>query len=157
MDIRNEFSEAQAQELLSRDTDQLYELLGMRIKAVEEDLEKQGTFVPQVEYSAHMGPAEDLSKIGRRMLNKVHVQTYGLVCGTDPEDDEDRKKILDALGISVDAAVVVLAGVLVSTFGLAAAFAGVLAALIIKRFAVPALGEGHAGICELWAEYLPSQ
>ena len=150
-------SESTAEELLKKDADQLYEILGMRAKAVEEDSSLQASFEPDVEYSPHMGVMDDLQKVGRRMFNKAQTQAYALVCGTDPEDEEDRKKIIAALGIGSAAAAIALAGVLVGTFGLAAAFAGVIAPLIIKRFAEPVLDEGHKGICELWKENLPEQ
>ena len=157
MTIQDAFGETMARALLSQSPDQLYELLGMRAQAVEEDIRKLGSFEPEVAFSQHMGYKEDLQKIGRRMFNKVHVQAYGLVCGSNPDDREDRDRILGALGISIEAAVIAVASVLVNTFGLAAAFAGVVAALIMKRFAEPTLEEGHRGMCELWSEYLPTR
>lgn len=155
MAIQSGLSESAAKELLKKDPDQLYELLGMTAKAVEEDIGKQGSFEPEVVYSPHMGLMDDLQKIGRRMFNRAQRQAYDLVCGSDPEDEEDRRKIITALGISSAAAVIALAGVLVSTFGLAAAFAGVIAPLIIKRFAEPVLEDGYKGFCQLWKEDLP--
>ena len=73
-----------AGDLLSKNTDQLYELLGLRIKAVEEDPEISGQIELKVEYSDHMGPMDDLKKIGLRMFNKVHTQVYELFCGSNP-------------------------------------------------------------------------
>jgi len=154
MATQNQLSRAAAKELLSRSPDQLYELLGVRAKATEDDLSKQGFLDPAVAYSEHMGPKEDLEKIGRRMFHKLQTQAYGLVCGKDPEDESDRNKIVTALGIGTEAAVIALTSVLIGTFGLAAALAGVLAALIIKRFAEPTLKEGQAAMCELWKENL---
>ena len=144
-----------AGDLLSKNTDQLYELLGLRIKAVEEDPEISGQIELKVEYSDHMGPMDDLKKIGLRMFNKVHTQVYELFCGSNPDDEEDRDKILAALKISWEATLTAITGILITTFGLGAAFAGVLATLIIKRFAQPAVKEGHKGLCEYWKEYLP--
>jgi hypothetical protein len=108
-------------------------------------------------YSPHMGPMEDLQNIGRSMFNKLQMQAYGLVCDKELEDKEDRNKIVVALGIGTEAAVIALTSVLIGTFGLAAALAGVVAALIIKRFAEPTLKEGQDAMCEMWKEYLPSK
>ena len=75
--------------------------------------------------------------------------------GNRDRDREDRNKIATVLGISAEAAVIALTGVLIGTFGIAAALAGVLAALIIKRYAVPGAKEGRAAMCELGKENLP--
>jgi hypothetical protein len=147
-------SEAEASSLLQRDEDQLYEMLGIRLAATRENTALQGQYNLDVEYGAHMGPAEDLRKIGKRMVKTLNRQAYGLVCGNDPEDTADRNKILSALNLSVDAAVIALTTVLVGTFGLAAALAGTVAALIVKRFAVEAIDDGHETMCELWKEKL---
>ena len=155
MNVQNQLSRPAAEELLSRDTDQLYELLGLRLKATEEDLNKQGNLEPEIEYPEHLGLMEDLQKIGRRVFNKIHTQAYTLVCGTSQEDEADRNKIIAAFGIGAEATVIALTSVLISTFGLAAAIAGVVAALIVRRFGEPALNEGHAAMCEIWREYLP--
>lgn len=156
MATQSKLSKTAAKKLLASEPDQLYEMLGVRIKASQRDLSLQGEYDPSVVYSKHMGPMEDLQRIGRRMFNKLQIQAYKLVCGADPEDEADRNKIIDALGVSGEAAVVVLSSVLVGTFGLAAAFAGVVAALIIRRFAMPTLKEGHAAMCEVWKEHLPN-
>jgi hypothetical protein len=151
----NKLSDTAADELLDKSPDQLYEILGMRAKAVEEDVGQQGTFEPEVAYSDHMGAMEDLQKLGRRIFAKVHLQAYGLICGSDSDDEDDRRKVIGALGIGWSAAVVTLSGVLVSSFGIGAAIAGVIAALVINRFAKPVAEEGYKGMCELWKEYLP--
>src|SRR6266536_6446312 len=119
MTTKSELSESKAQELIAKNETQLHELLGMTMKTVQEDLQKQGSFDPGVTYSDHLGPRENLQLIGRRVFNKVHVQAYNLVCGSDPEDKEDRDRIIGALGLSASAVVVAITGVLIGTFGLA--------------------------------------
>ena len=106
-------SESAAKELLARDEDQLYEMLGLRAKATESDLTKQGNLELAVTYSSHMGPMDDIRKIGKRMFNKLQTQAYGLVCGDDAEDQADRNKIFSALGIGTEAAVIALTSVLI--------------------------------------------
>ena len=155
MEAQIELSKTAAKDLLKKDEDQLYELLGLRQLKIEEDLTVQGDFELSVTYAEHMGPMENIQKIGRRVFNKLNFQAYGLVCGTDPDDEEDRNKIVGAIGFGTEAAVIALSGILVSSFGIAAAIAGVIAAIIIKRFAEPALNEGIAAICEIWKDDLP--
>jgi hypothetical protein len=155
--MATKLSKQAATELLSHDRDQLYMMLGMRSLAIQADHRKQASYQPVVVYSTHMGPKDDLIEIGQRMFNKLQRQTYGLVCGNKKEDKEDRDKILVGLGISAEAAVIALTSVLIGSFGLAAAFAGVVAALIIKRFAEPTLEEGRQAMCALWKENLPSE
>ena len=140
MAVNSVLSEAQAADLLSMSPDQLYELLGMGAQSAGTEL---------------LGPKDSIKGIGKRMFGELHGQAYHLVCGSDAEDEADRNQFLGALGMGVEGAVVVLAGVLVSRLGLAAAMAGVLAALIVKRFAMPTLKEGYAAMCEVWREHLP--
>ena len=154
--MKRNLSDTAANGLLDLEEDQLYELLGLRIRAAEEDVSIQGSFEPQVKYSEVMGPLDDLKAIGRRMFDRTHIQAYNLMCGTAPADKADRDKIVGALGLSAGAAIVTLSGVLASTFGIGAAFAGILAAIIIKRFAVPTADEGYKAMCELWVKHLPS-
>jgi hypothetical protein len=142
-------------ELLELDEEELEYLLGERVKAIEEDMQIQGNFQPIVSYSKSFGPKDALPAIGRRMVYKLRVQAYDLLCGTDPEDVQWRKDILDATKISSGAAVASLAAMFVSGLGIAAALAGVLAALIIKKFVQPTFKAGHEAMCEEWKKSLP--
>ena len=155
--MTNELSPDLASSFLSKDVDQLYAELGLRKEATVENTALMGDYDPALPTVEHMGGLDSLKKIGQRMFNKVHQQAHALVCGDDPDDAEDRQKVSDALNLSSESAVIAIASVLVGSLGIGAVFAGVLAALIVKRFLQPALSEGHAGLCEAWEEYLPSQ
>ncbi len=154
MEEKKQLSELAAEKLLENSPTQLYEMLGMRLKAVQDDIGKQGSFEPDVAYSDHMGAMDELSKLGQRVFKRISKEAYGLVCGSDEGDKDDRKTIVDALNLSSKAAVIALSGVLVSSFGLAAAVASVIAALIIKRFAKPAGEEALKFLCDTWKEYV---
>jgi hypothetical protein len=142
-------------ELFELDEEELEFLLGVRVKAIEEDPQIQGFFQPDVSYADRFGDKNSLRRIGKRMVDKLHMQAYTFVCGTDPDDEQSRQEILDALKISSGAAVAALAAVLVSGLGLAAAVAGVVAALIIKKFIKPTLDAGYEAMCTEWKKYLP--
>jgi len=142
-------------ELLELDEEELEFLLGVRVKAIEEDPQIQGFFQPNVSYADRFGPRDSLGRIGKRMVDKLHMQAYTFVCGADPEDEKSRQDILNAFKISSGAAVAALAATLVSGLGLAAAVAGVVAALIIKKFIKPTLGAGYEAMCTEWKKHLP--
>jgi hypothetical protein len=137
--------------LLRKDEDQLYKELGMRTKALEQDISVAGSFDPEVTYNIAMGPMDEVLKLGQRLFNRWTVEANKLLCGAEAEDIEDREKLRNALGINDVAVAALLAAVLVSQLGIAAALAAVLAALIVKRFFHPTYEE----FCKAWTKNLP--
>ncbi len=139
--------------LLKSDEEQLYETLGMRIKAIAEDPSKGGSFEPQVTYrAAQMGLKEDIQELGRKLFNRWNVEAYKLVCGSESEDGKDREELLKAFGAKDDAVIAAsLSALLVTSLGIAPAIAGVIAVLLLKRFLHPA----HEEFCQVWKESLP--
>ena len=145
-------AESAAEKLLKADENQLYEQLGIRAKAIAEDPMKGSSFEPQVTYDqAQMGLKEDVLNFGKRLFRRWNVQAYGLICGSDAEDEKDRGALVSVFGISDVAVAAALSGLLVTHLGLAPALAAVIAALAIKRFFRPAYEE----FCELWKKNLP--
>jgi hypothetical protein len=149
------FTVEAAEELLELDEEELELLLGTRMKAIEENPEIQGFFQPSVSYAESFGSKEAVVRVARKMVDRLHMQAYLFVCGTDPEDEQARTDILDALKISSGAAVAALATALISGLGVAAALAGVVAALIIKRFVQPTIKEGYNAMCKEWKVQIP--
>lgn len=140
-----------AADLIESDEDQLLEQLGIRIKAIESSPTVAGSFDPHVTHdSVAMGPLDAMRELGLRIFNRWEREAYGLACGTDAEDTEDRKKILTAFGLGASAVAGALAATMVSWFALAPAIAAVIAALIIKRFFRPVAEE----FCAVWGERL---
>ena len=147
-----EQAEPAVKKLLKADEDQLYETLGIRAKAMEEDPAIASSFEPQVTYDqARMGLKEDVLEFGQRLFNRWNAEAHKLMCGSGPEDQNDRQDLLDAFGADETAVAAVLAGLLVTQLGLAPAIAGVLAALLVKRFFRPAYEE----FCRVWERNLP--
>src|ERR1700730_10982590 len=139
--------------LLQSDEAQLYEELGMRVKAYQNDLSVGASFSPAVSYQAElMGPLDDLRLFGKEFFQRVNRQAYELVCGAGLKDAEDRKKLAEAFKIGPGGAAALLAGLLVGHLGLAAGVAAVVAALIVRLFFRPA----QEAMCQVWAQKLVS-
>ena len=140
------------EKLLQADESQLYEILGMRAQAMALDTRVAGTFEPTVTYDvATMGLKEDIQSFGKRLFARWHREAFNLVCGKDAEDEDDRKSVLEALGVGEVGLAAVLAGLLVAHVGMAPALAAVVAALITKRFFNPVYEE----FCETWSAHAP--
>src|SRR5690348_11682308 len=87
--------------LLKADEDQLYEQLGIRAKAIAEDPSKGSSFEPLVTYDqAEMGLKEDVREFGQRLFRRWEVEAYKLICGSDYEDQQDRKELVNSFGVS---------------------------------------------------------
>lgn len=137
------------QKLLYADEDQLYEQLGLRLKALAIDPAVAGSFDPAVTYnSAQMGAKEDILALGKRIFQRWNREAYQLLCGARADDKEDRALVLESFGMGEVAVAATLAGLLVTYLGLAPAVAGVIAALVCKRFFRPAYEE----FCLAWSK-----
>lgn len=137
--------------LLKADEAQLYEQLGIRAKAIAEDPTKGSSFDPKVTYNeAQMGFKEDVLDFGKRLFQRWNKEAYQLICGDDPDDQEDRKGLVDAFGVSEVSIAAALSALLVTHLGLVPALAAVVASLAIKRFFRPT----HDVFCQVWKESL---
>lgn len=136
---------AAAQTYSDYDEDALLVILGKQEAALEQDysLAADPTLDPEYD-STHMGLVDDLKGIGSRIAHRWNKELYKLICGGG--DNEDRKKLLEALNISEAAAIGVVASLLLAIAP--AAVAAPLAALLVKTFLMPAKDE----LCEAWAE-----
>lgn len=134
--------------LMQSDEDQLYEELGMRLKAYGTDLSVGSSFSPEVRYQAEvMGTMDDLRLFGRKYFRGVNENAYELICGKGLTDQQDRKKLEDAFKIGPSEVAAFMAGLLVTHLAIPAGIAAVVAAIVLKVFFKPAL----TAMCEVWA------
>jgi hypothetical protein len=137
---------AAIEKLEESDVNQLYEELGIRLKAITANPSLAGSFDPNVTYSAPlMGPLDDVKLFGKKFFEKMSGEAYGLVCGGGLTPEE-QKKFTEALGNKVDFGSW-LAAILVAHWAIAPAAAAVVAALVVRLFFKPA----HSAMCEVWA------
>ncbi len=137
------------QKLAQSETDQLYEELGIRLKAMQQDAGIAGSFDPTVTYNAAaMGIMDDVRAFGQKFFEKASREAYNLVCGGGLTPEE-QKKFNEALGNKVDFASW-FAALLVGHLAMAPAVAAVVAVLVLKLFFRPA----HSALCEVWATKL---
>ena len=147
-------NEAAIADLLQSDEQQLYAQLAVRTRAMTQNPSVAGSFAPDITTDVtQMGLGEDLVQAGKRLFNRTVVQAYVLVCGHDPDDEAERKNVRDAFGLGDVAITTALAGLFTAQLGLAPAVAGVVAALILKRFAPMAYNE----LCQVWEKNLPAE
>lgn len=144
-------AETAVEKLLIAEEEQLYEKLGIRMKAIAQTPIKGASFEPEVVYdSAQMGLKEDVREFGRRLFQRWNTEAYKLICGSDTKDKEDRKEVVKAFGVGDVAVGTALATLLVTHFGLVPALSSVIAALVVKRFFRPA----HEEFCQVWKKNL---
>ena len=137
-----------ANDLAGYDESALIELLGIRAKSIERDPSIAGNLSPKVSYDAKfLGPLDEIKALGLRILNRWNKELFNIVCGSSKDDEQDRTKVLNALTLSEGAAIAALIPVL-TALGLAPALAGVLAAIIVKRF----LGSAIETLCDAWKQ-----
>ena len=135
------------------DEETLYEELGIRAKAIQENPGLSSSFDPAATYDqSTMGILDDVRNYGKRLFRRWSAEGYKLICGDDPEDEEDRKELADAFGLGGNKAASVMAAMLVAQLGLAPAIATVIAAILIKRFV---LNPVYEQFCATWKVHLP--
>ncbi|MEP2030204.1 MAG: hypothetical protein ABJI96_16015 [Paracoccaceae bacterium] len=87
----------------------------------------------------------------QRLLRRWERELFILMCGDNDSDTDERDKLREALGVSPDALIGALSAWLaVGPLGVPALLAGVLAAILVKRFGGAAVEE----LCEVWRERL---
>ena len=93
---------------------------------------------------------EFVRDFGRSFFERVRHQAYGLVCGGEAEDTEERKRIVEAFGFGIGAVGSAVTAILVTHLGIAPAVAAVVLTLIVKLF----FNEAHGAMCETWKKHL---
>lgn len=111
-----------------------------------EDLRTSGDVEPDI--AVGFQAMDDLRELGGRIFNRIASELYGVVCGSDQNDSAERKKILEASGLSEAAALALIAGLIGQMFGLGGAVCAAAAALILRRIIKPSGDE----MCKFWKE-----
>ncbi len=132
-------------------TEDLYKELGLRLKAMQEDVSLSSSFNPPIPQNIEaQGAAEDFRKFGEMFFQRVEKEAFNLICGTQAQENEQREKVLDAFGIGRDAVGAAIAGLLISQLGLAPLIAPVVATIILRLVFKPM----YESMCGTWKENL---
>ncbi len=141
------------EKLLQADPDQLYVELGMRQKAILADPTQAGVYnPPEYESADFSAPLGIVKEFGQNLFNRLSKSMYQLACGDDADNKDERKKLEDAFGLGPAVFATTLATVLVSSFAIAPAIAGVVAALAVKLFGQTV----YPAMCDTWKKNLPA-
>jgi hypothetical protein len=141
------------EDLLTADEDTLLEKLGMRQIANTAQQPAVLQYDPVLTHDSQvMGALDDVRTLGRRLLARWSRELHKVMCGTAAADQKDRESLLKAIGVS-DVAIASALTVLLIGWGVAAAVATVVAALLVKRIIGPAGDE----FCKLWGEKLGTE
>lgn len=124
--------------------------LGRRATMASVDPEHVVPLGAEYRGAALEGVGDIFHDTGKRILKRVNQQLHGLICGDDAENEADRKKLKDVLGLDDTVIAGVLVQILVGTFGLLPAVATVVAALFLKHVLRPSLEE----VCQVWGDGL---
>lgn len=138
------------QELEALEDDDLYRLLGMRLKAIERDPSKAGQFAPDLGPVQELGiTGADLRDFGRRAFDQLARLGHTAVCGQNAEGYH-LERILSALNTDAATVTAVVATVLVGQLAIAPAVAGIVATIVVGRVAPSTL----EGLCRAWSAKL---
>ena len=147
--LMDEALQVEANSLLEMPEDNLNQLLGMRVQAINEDL----SLSLQPTFDVERSPFESITlppwiqKTVDSMIITALRQSHNVLCSNEKEFEDIRNKLVAALGLGGSTAVIALAAFLTGTLGLAAALATVLATIVIKKIGQPALIAGHKTMC----------
>jgi hypothetical protein len=90
----------------------------------------------------------DLKELGRAIFNRINSELHQLFCGGQASDKEQRQELEKILRLDPASLQAGLTIFLISTFGLDATIAAIIAVLLLKRVILPAGGE----LCAFWAK-----
>jgi hypothetical protein len=142
---------AEAVRLYDKDEQALLVSIGQRELAVQENRPNLPIEGDSVYVTTTMG-LDDLKKLGLRILRRWNKALHELVCPNAGADGKEREDLLKALNISEVAAIGVVTGLLLP-IGVPAPVAAPLAALIVKKFLMPAKDE----LCDAWGEAINAE
>ena len=150
------FTKQEAEELLTKDEEELTELLALRVNAVQQDmsLSLQPTFEVQDPTLEVALPPWIKNTVDAMIVTALR-QSHNVLCSGLTEYASLRANLVGALGLGGTAAVIALAAFLTSTLGIAAALATVLATIVIKKIGEPSIKAGHQTLCSELEKLLP--
>ncbi|MAT42169.1 MAG: hypothetical protein CL609_07490 [Anaerolineaceae bacterium] len=135
--------------MLAMDEDELSQLLGLRINAIQSDIGL--SLQPSIE--VELSPFEAVrlptwvQKTVDAMIKTALEQSRNVLCSEEPDFDNIRNQLIAAMGLGGTALVLAFAAFLTSTLGIAAALATVLATIVIKKIGEPTIKAGHHTMC----------
>lgn len=141
---------AEAARLYPKDEEALLISVGQRELAVESKGEIPIEGDP--EYDATIMSLDKVKAAGRRVLKRWNKELYGIVCPAAGASGKEQEELMKALNISEVAAIGVVTGLLLP-LGVPAPVAAPLAALIVKKFLIPAKDE----LCGIWGESIAAE
>lgn len=94
--------------------------------------------------------ASDFKSLGRNIFNRINRELHELFCGSGAEDAKQRQDLAKIFRLDHAAVQGALTVFLISTMGLDATIAAVIAVLIIKKILIPAGAE----VCLFWEKHL---
>ena len=137
--------------LLKLEPSELTVELGRRLEATKEEVERGQELrvasllaIPPDSTQLAAAPVW-LKDLGENFLKKLNHQFYSLFCN---KQDPDYPKIDLALGDGIEKVALVLAGVLVTTFGLLPGIATAVAVIVAKRV----INAGRDALCATWKD-----
>jgi len=142
-----------AERLLKKDDVALALEIGLREKLIESNPTAANNPDVAIVYGTHMGLIDDVKALGWRILARWNKELYRVVCSSNTSADQElRTKILEALDVSEAALIAAVVPALL-WLGASAAIAAAVAALLVKKFIMPAKDE----LCVAWGETINAQ
>jgi hypothetical protein len=87
------------------------------------------------------GMTNHFAKLGRILFRRISRELHMLICGTDPQDKEERDRLRAAFSLGNDAITAALVAVMTTGLGITGGIAVVVAAIVLKRILAPTLEE----------------
>ena len=87
------------------------------------------------------GMSDHFDKLGRLLFRRISRELHMLICGTDPQDKEERDRLRAAFSLGDDAITAALVAVMTTGLGITGGIAVVVAAIVLKRILAPTLEE----------------
>jgi hypothetical protein len=139
-------------QLLDADPDALFEQLGQRASALQDDYALGGEVQSESFEIQHLRIDVDFLALGRTVFDRWSPIAWRLVCGQEDHDKEGRQQFLDVFHANVDAKSVALALTsALAAMGVAPPLAPIIALLVVKF----ALEPTYEATCAAWKARLP--
>jgi hypothetical protein len=149
--IKTQEVEETVNKLMQSSEDQLYEDLGVRVKAFATNGAATASFSSTPTYDAkQMGLRDDLRAFGKAWFKGIMTSAHELICGDSPDWKEDRDKIKSTFGLGTTAVTTAIACALATNAIIPAAIAAVVATLIVKIF----FKSAYDAFCANWKQKL---
>jgi hypothetical protein len=146
--------------LATRDTKDLYEMLGARtavlaVRPADSDnlLRDPDLASRSSEWALRTIDPGELQALGTRVFLRWSRALHGLLCGSAGEDKDLRDRLWSAITGKTGGISALLSATLVSSFGAAPAVAAIVATLVAKVILQPAGEE----VCSYWAARLGAE